>query len=113
MKVSVDRNADAAYIKVSNHPVVSTRQVSECGNVDVDKDGAIVGIELLFVSRYSADFKMWLDLASVAEYLQKSEITIRRWTKAKELPSYKIGGEYRFDKDEIDEYIKKNRYASL
>jgi len=111
MKISFDRSADAAYIKISSNPIAATKKVSDYCNVDVDRNGAIVGVELLFVSQYNADFKPWLDIANVAEYLQKSEGTIRRWTKAKELPSYKIGGEYCFIKDEIDEYIKKNRYA--
>jgi excisionase family DNA binding protein len=111
MKITFDRSANAAYIKVSNNPIKETRQVSEYCNVDIDATDRIVGIELLFVSEYSPDFKMWLNVASLADYLQKSEVTIRRWTKARELPSYKIGGEYCFVKDEIDEYIKKNRFA--
>jgi len=111
MKITFDRSANAAYIKVSNNPIKETRQVSEYCNVDIDAADRIVGIELLFVSEYSPDFKMWLNVASLADYLQKSEVTIRRWTKARELPSYKIGGEYCFVKDEIDEYIKKNRFA--
>jgi len=111
MKVSLDRNANAAYIKISNNPIKETKQVSDYCNVDIDAIGKIVGVELLFVSENSSDFKLWLDVVSVAEYLQKSEVTIRRWTKAKELPSYKIGGEYRFIKEEIDDFIKKNKYA--
>jgi excisionase family DNA binding protein len=111
MKVSLDRNANAAYIKISNNPIKETKQVSDYCNVDIDAIGKIVGVELLFISENSSDFKLWLDVVSVAEYLQKSEVTIRRWTKAKELPSYKIGGEYRFIKEEIDDFIKKNKYA--
>lgn len=109
MKLSFNRNANAAYLKISSNPIAETKAVSDYCNVDIDKKGAVVGIEFLFVTEYNADFKMWLDMAAVAEYLQKSEVTVRRWTKAKELPSYKIGGEYRFLKEDIDEYIKKNR----
>jgi excisionase family DNA binding protein len=111
MKLSLDRNANAAYLKISNNPIKETKQVSDYCNVDVDAMGGIVGIELLFVNEYSSDFKIWLDVAGVAEYLQKSEVTIRRWTKSKELPSYKIGGEYSFLMDEIGDFIKKRKYA--
>ncbi len=111
MKIELDRSANAAYIKISSNPIATTKQVSDYCNVDVDAKGGIVGIELLFVSEYSADLRAWLDVAGVAAYLQKSEVTIRRWIKAKELPSYKIGGEYCFSKDEIDEYIKKQKFA--
>jgi excisionase family DNA binding protein len=111
MKITYDRNADAAYLRISNHPIKETRQVSEDCNIDLDSKGRIAGIELLFVSEYSPDFKLWLSVASLAGYLQKSEVTIRRWTKAGELPSYKIGGEYYFVKEEIDEYIKKSKFA--
>ncbi|MDP2914520.1 MAG: helix-turn-helix domain-containing protein [Candidatus Aminicenantes bacterium] len=111
MRVSFDRKANAAYIKISDSSIKETKEISDYCNVDIDANGKIVGVELLFVSEYSVDFRTWLDIASVAEYLQKSEVTIRRWTKAKELPSYKIGGEYRFIKEEIDEYIKGKKYA--
>lgn len=109
MKIAFDRNADAAYTKISGNKIAATKQVSDYCNVDVDDQGAVVGIELLFVSRYNTDFKIWFDVAGVAEYLEKSEVTIRRWTKAKELPAYKIGGEYRFTKEDIDEYIENSR----
>lgn len=111
MKIELDRSANAAYIRISNVSVESTKQVSEYCNVDLDARGAIVGIEMLYVSEYSADFKAWLDIAGLAEYLQKSQVTIRRWIKSNEIPSHKLGGEYRFDKDEIDEYIKGQRCA--
>jgi excisionase family DNA binding protein len=111
MKLSLDRNANAAYIKISNKPIKETKQVSDYCNVDIDAIGEIVGVELLFVSEYASDFKMWLDVAGAAEYLQKSEVTIRRWIKAKELPSYKMGGEYSFLIEEIEDFIKKNKYA--
>jgi excisionase family DNA binding protein len=111
MKIELDRNANAAYIRISNAPIETTKQVSDYCNVDLDSKGGIVGIEMLYVSEYNADFKAWLNVAGLAEYLQKSEETIRRWIKSKEIPSYKFGREYCFDKDEIDEYIKGQRCA--
>ncbi len=111
MRLSFDRQADAAYIKISGKEISKTIPLSDYCNVDIDKQGAIVGIELLFISEYMDDFKTWLDLASAAEYLNKSAVTIRRWVQDKEIPSYKIGKEYSFIKEDLDEFIKKHKYA--
>lgn len=109
MKISFDRTADAGYIKISKKKIDRTTPVSEYCNVDLDTQGAVVGIELLFISQYAGDFKSWINLVSAAEYLNKSPLTIRRWIKKGELPSYKIGKEYLFVKEELDEYIKKQK----
>lgn len=52
---------------------------------------------------------MDLKLKEVAEIFQVSEKTIYRWINDKKLPCYKLNHQYRFDKDEIDEWIIKNR----
>lgn len=109
MNVSFDRQADAAYIKISTKKINKTLSTSEYCNVDIDEDGAIVGIELLFISEYMNDFKSWISIGDAAAYLNKSPLTIRRWTKNGSLPSYKIGKEYRFLKEELDDYIQSNR----
>ncbi len=111
MRVSFDRIADASYIKISNKKIKKTISVSDYCNVDVDENERIVGIELLFVSEYMRDSKLWLGVEDVAEYLNKSPITIRRWIQDKKIPSYKIGREYMFVKEELDEYIQKQRQA--
>jgi uncharacterized protein YuzE len=61
MRLSFDRQADAAYIKVSSKKIAKTIPLSDNCNIDMDKQGAIVGIELLFISEYMDDFKTWLD----------------------------------------------------
>lgn len=111
MRVSFDRIADASYIKISNKKIKKTISVSDYCNVDVDENDRIVGIELLFVSEYMKDSKLWLGVEDVAEYLNKSPITIRRWIQDKKIPSYKIGREYMFVKEELDDYIQKQRQA--
>lgn len=109
MKVTFDRTADACYIKISNRKISKTLQVTDLCNIDIDENGGVLGIELLFVSEYMNDFKSWLDLGSTAEYLNKSPITIRRWIRDGDLPSYKIGKGYSFIKEELDEYIRKSK----
>jgi len=111
MKVSLDKAADAAYIKISSKKITKTRSISDSCNIDLDENDRIVGIELLFISQYADDFKLWLDLASAAEYLNKSSPTIRRWIQEGELPYYKLGREYSFIKEDLDEYIQKHKQS--
>ena len=111
MRVSFDRIADASYIKISNKKIKRTISVSDYCNIDIDENDRIVGIELLFVSEYMRDSKLWLGVEDVAEYLNKSPVTIRRWIQEKKIPSYKIGREYMFIKEELDDYIQKQRQA--
>lgn len=47
MKLTVDTQADAAYLELSDEPVESTCQVSEEVLVDLDADGLVVGVEVL------------------------------------------------------------------
>lgn len=109
MKIEIDRKADAGYIKLSNKKIEKTVSVSEYCNVDIDSDGGVSGIELLFISQYMDDFKLWLDLANTAEYLNKSPVTIRRWVKEGKIPYYKPGKEYLFVKEDIDDFIHKQK----
>jgi excisionase family DNA binding protein len=109
MKITLDKVANAGYIKISGNKINKTVSVSDYCNVDIDKEGAIVGIELLFINHYADDFKFWLGLSSTAAYLNKSPLTIRRWIQKGELPTYKIGREYLFVKEELDNYIKRQR----
>ncbi len=105
----MDRLADAGYIKVSNKKMAKTICASEYCNLDVAKDGTVVGIELLFISKYMSDFKFWLSLTSAANYLNKSPITIRRWAKEGKIPHYKIGNEYTFVLDDLNNFVKERR----
>lgn len=50
MKATYDKEADAMYIRVKKGKVHKTLEVSDGVNVDVDKKGRALGIELLFVS---------------------------------------------------------------
>ena len=111
MKISFDRKADASYIKLSNKKINKTISVSDYCNVDLDLEGAVVGIELLFISKYMDDFRLWLEITDAAEYLDKSPITIRRWVQDKKIPYYKLGKEYLFIKEDLDEYIRKKKWA--
>lgn len=45
----------------------------------------------------------------VAAYLRVDVVTIRRLVNRGELPAYRVGGEYRFRRQELEEYLKRQR----
>ena len=51
MKLEFDPVADAAYFEISSSDVEVTKEIEPGIIVDYDKDGHIVGIEVLSVSR--------------------------------------------------------------
>ena len=51
MTVELDEKANAAYARVTDRPVASTRELDAQRVVDYDSDGEIVGIEFLAVRR--------------------------------------------------------------
>jgi uncharacterized protein YuzE len=54
MRIDIDKEADAAYIyfkEISKGDVVSTISLNENINVDLDKEGRTLGIEILNASK--------------------------------------------------------------
>lgn len=45
----------------------------------------------------------------VAAYLRVDVVTIRRLVNRGELPAYRVGGEYRFKRRELEEYLQRQR----
>jgi uncharacterized protein YuzE len=60
MKIEVDKDADAAYIyftEINEGDVVETVSLNKYLNIDVDKEGKTLGIEILDISKQvSKDF---------------------------------------------------------
>lgn len=52
MKLEYDAQADAIYIRLKETDIATTREVEDNLVIDLDSDGKMVGIELLFVSDY-------------------------------------------------------------
>lgn len=50
MKITFDKKADAMYIYLKKKKVFKTRQITDDTIVDLDKNGNVIGIELLSVS---------------------------------------------------------------
>jgi excisionase family DNA binding protein len=54
--------------------------------------------------------RQWLTTADLAQMLEMSESTIRRWARQRKLPHFlSPGGQYRFDADEIQSLIEQRR----
>ena len=52
MKVTYDPDADAMYIKLTNEKFSKTKVIDDNTILDLDKNGNVIGIELLFVSKH-------------------------------------------------------------
>lgn len=57
MKITFDKEADAVYIELSSGEFFKNKKIDDDTIIDLDKNGNILGIELLNVStRISKDF---------------------------------------------------------
>lgn len=53
-----------------------------------------------------------LTTEDVANFLRVDVVTVRRLVLKGELPAYRVGGEYRFIRNEIEVYVKRQRVTS-
>jgi excisionase family DNA binding protein len=53
-----------------------------------------------------------LTIREIAEYLKVTERTIYRLAAAKQMPAFKIGGSWRFSRQDIDGWIKQQSMDS-
>ena len=54
-----------------------------------------------------------LTIKEIAEYLKVTERTIYRLAAAKQMPAFKIGGSWRFSRQDIDGWIKQQSMEGL
>jgi PTS system nitrogen regulatory IIA component len=52
---------------------------------------------------------MDLKLKDVADLLNVSEVTIRRWLADGKIPAYRINNQYRFSREEIEDWVMKQK----
>ena len=56
----------------------------------------------------------WINTDEVAEYLGVKATTIREWIKRNTgIPAHKIGRLWKFKKDELDEWVKGGKSATI
>ena len=51
----------------------------------------------------------WMKVKEVAAYLQISEDLIYKWAQQGKIPVSKIGNQWRFNKEEVEEWAKSQR----
>ena len=49
-----------------------------------------------------------LTISDVAEKLNVSQTTIRRLVALKQIKSYKVGGQIRLDKEDVDKFLQRS-----
>jgi excisionase family DNA binding protein len=54
----------------------------------------------------------WLSLDELARYLKKPESTLYKLVNRGQLPGHKLGRAWRFDRDEVDRWIKRKGLGS-
>jgi excisionase family DNA binding protein len=77
-------------------------------------------IRYLLVSNINSDYKgvltdmtendKWLTMEELAAYLKMSRTKLYAMTQKGEIPASKIGNQWRFDRDEIDEWMKNKKF---
>ncbi|MCY4369596.1 MAG: DUF2283 domain-containing protein [bacterium] len=61
MRLSVDKEADALYLRIDDSSIVESEEVSPAVVLDFNKRNEVVGVEMLNLSKRSSS----LDLASL------------------------------------------------
>jgi excisionase family DNA binding protein len=54
-----------------------------------------------------------LTITEVAEFLKVAERTIYRLAAAKKIPAFKVGGTWRFSREDIDRWIRQQSMEGL
>jgi len=54
----------------------------------------------------------WLTIDQIADYLQVSKEKIYKICQKGKMPASKLGGQWRFDRREIDTWLRKQRPAN-
>jgi len=54
-----------------------------------------------------------LTITEVAEYLKVAERTLYRLAAAKKIPAFKVGGTWRFSREDIDSWIKRQSMEGI
>lgn len=54
----------------------------------------------------------WLTVRQLAQYLQVSESKVYAMARGNQLPSSRVGSQWRFDKAEVDRWLKEHTWAS-
>ena len=55
----------------------------------------------------------WLSVQEIAHYLGISKETVYRWLDSKKIPAHKIGKQWKFKTNEVDQWVLNQQTQSL
>ena len=58
MKLNVDKEADALYLRLDDSPIVESEEVSPGVVLDYNESNEVVGVEMLHLSKRSANLNL-------------------------------------------------------
>ena len=58
MKLNVDREADALYLRLDDSPIVESEEVSPGIVLDYNESNEVVGVEMLHLSKRSSNLNL-------------------------------------------------------
>ncbi len=58
MKLNVDKEADALYLRLDDSPIVESKEVSPGVVLDYNASNEVVGVEMLRLSKRSTDLNL-------------------------------------------------------
>ncbi len=58
MKLNVDREADALYLRLDDSAIVESEEVSPGVVLDYNEANEVVGVEMLYLSKRSSDLNL-------------------------------------------------------
>ena len=58
MKLNVDKQADALYLRLDDSPIVESEEVAPGVVLDYNESNEVVGVELLNLSKRSSDLNL-------------------------------------------------------
>lgn len=53
----------------------------------------------------------WLSMKEISEYLGVRRETIYKWIEEKSMPGHRVGRNWKFKKDEVDDWVKSGKAA--
>ncbi len=58
MKLNVDKEADALYLRIDDSPIVESEEVSPGVVLDYNESNEVVGVEMLHLSKRSSNLNL-------------------------------------------------------
>lgn len=98
--------------------IVSPVFLHACGFVDLTRIASFVIICYRFMAKISPQKTAsmtqgkWLTIDELAEYLKMGRTKLYRMAQDGGIPASKVGSQWRFDRDEIDEWMRHQRPAA-